>query len=185
MTSARWAVVIPSVAVVVAWRLFNADSGAPNVEIATAMALGLAYYLRDARAALAPLVGVGLADLVLGAGPVHAFTWSAWAVTGLAGWLVARRRPPGIGTSMLFGIASSTWFYVWTNAGVWFLGHGTFYPEGADGLFASLAAGLPFYRNMVVTNAFLVPAVVGVFRYLSAREYGGALTGRAALAGAQ
>jgi hypothetical protein len=162
MTARRVVVIVLSVIAVVAWRTVGATRGMPNVEIVTAVSLGMAFYLRDARAAVIPLIAVGMSDLLLGFGSIMAFTWSAWAVTALAACSVARRTPAAVGTSIVFAVSSSTWFYLWTNAGVWILGRGTAYPAGAEGLGHSLLAGLPFFRNMVVANLVLVPCAVAI-----------------------
>jgi uncharacterized membrane protein len=163
----RWwrpALAVLLVAGAVVWRLVKTDLGAPpNLELSTAAAFAAAGLLRHRLAMLVPLVVVALSDVLLGNSSVLVFTWTAWAVIGVGAWWAGRVRGGGRWLSALgFGVGSSLFFYVWTNAGVWWLGRGTFYPEGLDGLLTSLVAGLPFLRPMLVGNLVLVPLAAGL-----------------------
>ncbi len=171
----RLALVVLAAALAVVWRLVKDDLGAPpNLELSTAAALLVAGLLRHRVAALAPLAVVAASDLLLGNSAVLAFTWSAWAVIGVASLLTPRA---GAGwrryaTAVGFGLGGTLFFYLWTNLGVWWLGRGTFYPAGLDGLAASYVAGLPFVRPMLLGNLVLVPAaaaVVGLVERLERR----------------
>ena len=58
-------------------------------------------------------------------------------------------------------MASSVFFFAYTNFGVWLIGG--LYPHTLTGLVSSYAMGLPFYRTMIIGNAFIVPlAIVSV-----------------------
>jgi hypothetical protein len=164
----RWwrpALVVLAAVLAVVWRLVKDDLGAPpNLELSTAAAFLAAGLLRHRVAALVPLVVVAASDLLLGNSAVLAFTWTAWAAIGLVSLLTPRagggwrRYAAAVG----FGVGGTLLFYLWTNLGVWWLGRGTFYPAGPDGLLASYVAGLPFLRPMVLGNLVLVPAAAVV-----------------------
>ncbi|MEL7974733.1 DUF6580 family putative transport protein [Isoptericola sp. F-RaC21] len=156
----------------VVWRLVKADLGAPpNLELSTAAAFAAAGLLRHRLAMLAPLVVVALSDVLLGNSTVLVFTWTAWAAIGAGAWWAGRVRGGGRWLSALgFGVGSSLFFYLWTNAGVWWLGRGTFYPEGLDGLLASYVAGLPFLRPMLLGNLVLVPLAAGLVALVARLE---------------
>jgi len=156
------ALALGAVAVAVVWRLENHRVGfvPPNVELVTsaALVLALTFGLRWKVAALGPLAVVIISDLFIGNSKVYLFTWSAWLAIGVLAVLSKRlidrhRFLGGVG----FALVSSTWFYLWTNFGVWFLWRGTFYSADASGLISCYAAGLPFYRNMLVANLLLLP----------------------------
>lgn len=163
----RWwrpALAVLLVAGAVVWRLVKNDLGAPqNLELTTAAAFAAAGLLRHRLAMLAPLAVVAASDVLLGNSSVLVFTWTAWAVVGVGAWWAGRVRGGARFVSALgFGVAGSLFFYLWTNAGVWWIGRGTFYPQGLDGLLASYAAGLPFLRTMLLGNLVLVPLAAGV-----------------------
>jgi hypothetical protein len=163
----RWwrpAVAVLLVVAAVVWRIVKDDLGAPpNLELSTAAAFAAAALLRHRAAMLAPLVVVMVSDVVLSNSAILVFTWTAWAVIGVASWWT--RRAAG-GTRFVvalgFGVGSTLWFYLWTNLGVWLQGRGTFYPAGLDGLAASYIAGLPFLRPMLLGNLVLLPVAAGV-----------------------
>jgi hypothetical protein len=159
----RWwrpAVVVLVVLAAVAWRLLKDQLGAPpNLELSTAAAFVAAALLRNRVAALAPLAVVAASDLLLGNTSILAFTWSAWAVIGLAS-LLTRRVGSGWRRYLAaagFGVGGTALFFLWTNFGVWALGAETYYPGGWDGLSASFVAGLPFLRPQLLGNLVLVP----------------------------
>lgn len=164
----RWwrpAVAVLAVVVAVVWRLVKDDLGAPpNLELSTAAAFCAAGLLRHRVAAVAPLVVVALSDVLLGNSSVLVFTWTAWAVVGL-GALLTRRAGGGwrrYAAALGFGVGGTLVFFLWTNAGVWWLGRGAWYPAGLDGLVASYVAGLPFLRTMLLGNLVLVPLAAAV-----------------------
>jgi hypothetical protein len=163
----RWwrpAVAVLLVVAAVVWRIVKDDLGAPpNLELSTAAAFAAAALLRHRAAMLAPLVVVMVSDVVLSNSAILVFTWTAWAVIGVASWWT-RRAAGGARfvVALGFGVGSTLWFYLWTNLGVWLQGRGTFYPAGLDGLAASYVAGLPFLRPMLLGNLVLLPVAAGV-----------------------
>lgn len=181
----RWwrpATVALLMAVAIGWRLVRSDLGAPpNLELVTAAAFAGALLLRNRVAAFVPLVVAIASDLVLGNTSVLWFVWGTWAVIGLASvllprWTGGRRYVAALG----FGVGGSLFFYLTTNAGVWFLGRGRWYADGVDGLMASYVAGLPFLRTMLLGNLVLVPAAAGVVTLVERWERTHALATRPA-----
>jgi hypothetical protein len=163
----RWwrpAVAVLLVVAAIVWRVVKDDLGAPpNLELSTFAAFAAAGLLRNRFAMLAPLVVVAISDLVLTNSAILVFTWTAWAVIGVASWWTRRASGGARFVAALgFGVGSSLWFYLWTNFGVWLQGRGTFYPAGIDGLLASYVAGLPFLRPMLLGNLVLLPVAAGV-----------------------
>lgn len=165
-----WLAAAGLIATAVAWRVINHTYGiAPNLEIVTASIL-LATVFLGWRAAVAVAFGtLVLSDLLIGNSSIFVFTWSAFAVVALGG-LVLRRlreRPAALVLGAVgAGVATSVWFFVWTNFGVWLLGDGAMYPHTLAGLSQSYLMGIPFYRTMLLGNVVLVPL------YFAAAIYG-------------
>ncbi|HVQ44090.1 MAG TPA: DUF6580 family putative transport protein [Candidatus Saccharimonadia bacterium] len=163
--SATWLVAAGLIATAVVWRLVNWQySIAPNLEIVTASALVAAAFLGRRTAVVVPLAIMAVSDILIGNSNILLFTWSAFALIGLAG-LVLRRftgRPARLlAASVGMAVGGSVFFFVWTNFGVWLLGDGTLYAKTWAGLTECYVAGLPFYRTMLVGNLVLVPAYMG------------------------
>lgn len=84
------------------------------------------------------------------AGYLPTWLWYAVVCLGASGWLGRRRSVPRIATA---AVLSSTGFFLLSNGAVWL--RGNLYPHTAAGLGACYTAGLPFYRNdLVSTLAF-------------------------------
>lgn len=149
-------------AAALAWRLVNAGAMyAPNLELVTASAVAAVLLLPRSVAWTVPLLVVAASDVLIGNTRIYLFTWSAWAVTVLASYLLRRlrRRRAVVLGATIFGVGASTWFFLWTNFGVWVLSAGTFYPSTWAGLLECYTAAVPFYRTMLLGNLVLVPLV--------------------------
>ncbi len=158
------AIVVVAMIAAVVWRLINHRySVAPNLELCTAATVVAALVLRHRVAAFAPMILILATDLTIGTTSILLFTWTAWLVVGGAALGLPRlwRRwgsfGARLGVAAGFGLGASTWFFAWTNLGVWLLGRGSWYPAGIDGLGECYAAGLPFFRTMLLGNLILVP----------------------------
>lgn len=153
----------------VSWRLFNSEWViAYNLELITGVSLVAAVFLHRYFAIIVPLAAVFLSDVVMGNSQVAVYTWSAFAVIGLAGLLLRRWRGQDgkllLGTAGL-GLVSAVWFFLWTNAGVWLLSNGTYYPHGLEGLMMSYTLGLPFFRATLASGVLIAPALMAVAIY--------------------
>lgn len=163
-------VAVGLVVLAVMWRFVNSEwAVAYNLELITGVSLVAAVFLHRYFAVIVPLAAVFLSDLVIGNSQIALFTWSAFAVIGLAGLLLRRWRGQGgkllLGTAGM-GVGAAVWFFVWTNGGVWLLGDGSFYPKTWDGLLLSFTYGLPFFRTTLVSGLILAPAIMAAAIYV-------------------
>ncbi len=157
------------VAVAVMWRFVNSEwAAAYNLELITGVSLVAAVFLHRYFAVIVPLAAVFLSDVVIGNTEIALFTWSAFAVIGVAG-LVLRRWRGQDGKLLLgsagIGLGAAVWFFLWTNGGVWLMGDGSFYPKTLDGLLLSYAYGLPFFRSTLASGLILAPAIMAAAIY--------------------
>ena len=163
--SASWLVAMALVATAVAWRVINWQySVAPNLEIVTASALVAAVFLSRRAGIVVPLMIMAISDIIIGNSMILVFTWSAFALIGLAG--LALRRLSGSPAKLMLAsvgaaVGGSVFFFLYTNFGVWLLGDGTMYAKTWAGLMQCYTMGLPFYRTMLLGNLVLVPAYFG------------------------
>src|SRR5687768_3986296 len=78
----------------------------------------------------------------------HWFTWAAYAAMALTGRMLANRVTAGrFAAASLIG---TTLFFLISNFGVW-IGYAT-YPKTWQGLVMCYVAGLPLYRNSVIST---------------------------------
>jgi hypothetical protein len=111
---------------------------------------------------LATLSALALSDAVLG---FYAGVWFVYAAA-LAAVLFGRisRNRGGVGTIAAAALASSLSFFVITNFMVWATGR--LYPNTLAGLAACFAAGIPFYQNQLLGDAFYTLAIFGGYALL-------------------
>jgi hypothetical protein len=75
------------------------------------------------------------------------------------------RNRSGVGAVVAAALASSLSFFLITNFMVW--ATGALYPHTIAGLTASYVAGIPFYRNQLLGDAFYTLAMFGGYALLS------------------
>jgi hypothetical protein len=114
-------------------------------------------------AALATLSALVLSDAILGFSGDFWFVYAATLVPVLLGRLI--RNKPGVAAVGSAALASSLSFFVITNFMVW--ATGGLYPHTASGLATSFVAGIPFYQNQVLGDAFYTVALFGGYALLS------------------
>lgn len=135
-----------------------------NMTPLVAMALFGATCLSRRWGVALPLAAVVLSDLAIGLHDVIAFTWGAFALTGVVGWWL-RRQPTG-GRMVLAALGGSTLFFLVTNFGVWLVGHqGTMYPKSLEGLWTCYVAALPFFRNMLIGDLVYTLGFFGLYAW--------------------
>ena len=81
--------------------------------------------------------------------PAYVVTWLWYGAVCLLGSTTLRRGHGALRVGAA-ALASSTGLFLLSNGAVW-LG-GTMYPRSAAGLFAAYEAGLPFYRNDLLST---------------------------------
>jgi hypothetical protein len=147
----------------------------PNMTPIAAMALfGGVYFTNRKIAFLVPLAAMYLSDLALGFfvydfgwfHPFMPFVYASFAVTVCLGLLIRRRL-----TLLTVGgaaLTSSVLFFIVTNFGVWLVDN--LYLKTIAGLLSCYVAGIPFFRNTLMGNAFYTLVLFGGFalaqRYL-------------------
>ena len=159
MSKLRFAALVTLILAATASRLIPHP---PDFTPITAIALfGGAYFSKKWLSFLVPLASLVLSDLVLGhfAGP---YVYGSFALIVCIGFLLRRRRrkPLAIGFAAL---ASSILFFVFANFGVWL--SGLLYPRTMAGLAACYIAAIPFFRNMVLGDAFYTSVLFGGFAF--------------------
>lgn len=154
-------------------RIFLLDL--PNVETLTVSALLAGSLLGGLYSVLVPFSIVVLTDFYIGNNLILLFTWSAWMVIGIFGWLLRKKKAPSFkfaGQLTGMGIVAVLFFYVYTNFGVWLLWD--LYPHTLAGLIQSYIMALPFLKMSLLGNLIIVPLVSGaallIWKYGMAAE---------------
>jgi Family of unknown function (DUF6580) len=101
-------------------------------------------------------------------------TWAWYAGMVLLGGLLAKNA-----SALRVGAASltaSVSFYAVSNFAVWAVWN--MYPKTASGLATCYVAGLPFFRNAVVSDLFFVAMFFGIGYLVSHRQEEGITVGR-------
>lgn len=99
-----------------------------------------------------------------------------WVLTGNLEWAFYRSQPftylgyisivsfglflrqnKSIAKVSAVGLAGPVSFFLISNFGVWAMGQGILYPKTFDGLITCYAAGLPFFRNSLISMAVFLP----------------------------
>ena len=130
------------------------------------MAIGLFAGSKAARAsigALATLLALLLSDAVLGFYSGFWYVYAAALVPVAIGRFMRERR--GAGAIATAAAASSLSFFLITNFMVW--ATSAWYPHTLTGLSACYIAGLPFYQNQVMGDAFYTVAIFGGYEVIS------------------
>lgn len=140
----------------------------PNFSAVGAVALfGGFCFSRVWRAVVAIALAMVVSDIFFGfyEWPVMATVYGSMAIAGLMGRALRRGdagQPMGWSRPLVVAGASlmvSIQFFLLTNAGVVLAG---WYPVSADGLLASYAAGLPFFRFTVVGDLLFAQTLFGM-----------------------
>ena len=129
------------------------------------MAIGLfagSHARKASTGVLATLFALVLSDAVLGFYPGFWYVYAAALIPVLLGRLIRNRS--GAGAIAAAAIASSLSFFLITNFMVWAADR--LYPHTIGGLSACYVAGIPFYRNQVLGDAFYTLAIFGGYAVL-------------------
>lgn len=135
-----------------------------------ALALFSGSYLPKRSALWLPLLAMIASDAIIGFyGITMLYVYGSFGLTGLIGmWLKYHRSARLVVTASL---VSSVLFFLITNAGVW-LDPLSGYAPGLNGLWASYAAGLPFFRGTLLGDLTYTSIFFGGYelaKYLAIR----------------
>lgn len=159
------------IAVAIGWRIVNFNYHiAPNLEIVTAVSVLAAVTLGFRAAIIVPITTMIVSDLIIGNSSIYIATWSSFAIIGASAVLLKKlnQKPKAqILYSVGFAAASSFFFFIVTNFGVWAQG---WYPATFAGLVDSYTMAIPFYRTMLIGNLILVPSTIAVWQVVRAHQ---------------
>ena len=109
----------------------------------------------------APLATIILSDCWLGFHATIPFTWGSVIVISLLGLWV--RQQAGWRRMIVGSLLASTLFFAITNFGVWWVGHGQWYPRTWAGLAECYAAAIPFYRQALLGDLAYAGILFGAY----------------------
>ena len=112
---------------------------------------------------LATLLALALSDAVMGFYSGFWYVYAASLIPVLLGRVIRNRS--GVVVITAAALASSVSFFLITNFMVWAIG--SLYPHTLGGLAASYVAGIPFYQNQLLGDAFYTLAIFGGYAYLT------------------
>ena len=131
-----------------------------NIEFVTAASLLAGSFLGLFWSITVPLVSMAISDLIIGNTLIFLFTWSAYLIIGILGFIFLRSSKGIVSQTIkatFTGVLASFVFFLWTNFGVWLLDSFGMYSDGLSGLIESYIFGLPFLKMNLLGNLFLVP----------------------------
>ena len=107
-----------------------------------------------------PLAALFASDAFLGFYPGWAFNYICFAGILFLGQFLSG----SLGSFIGGGLAAALGFFIVSNAGVW--AFTDLYAKSLDGLILALEAGLPFFRNTLISTLFYSVLVYFAQRYL-------------------
>lgn len=140
-----------------------------NIEFVTTAAILAGHFLGVRWGIFVPLAIMVITDSLLGNSSIFLFTWSAYVIIGVMGYVGKKFQIPNskfqryslnslpILKSAGLGIGASVFFFLWTNFGVWMLDSWGMYPKTLMGLLQSYYFGIPFFQANLLGNLFFVP----------------------------
>jgi hypothetical protein len=132
----------------------------PNIETIMVVSLLAGVLLGGPWTLIVGLSTIAITDAAIGNTSILLYTWSAWAVMGVFGWMLRNRTKNARRLSLELtgmGILGTLFFFLWSNFGVWQIGG--LYPATFDGLVQSYVAALPFLRMHMISTLLIVPTV--------------------------
>lgn len=130
----------------------------PNLEVVTSFSLIAGVMLGGIFTFVVPLSIIAVTDMYLGNTVILVFTWSAFAIIGVFGFLLKKRKSFNfrfLGEMTGMGIISSLFFYLYTNFGWWLLTG--MYSHTLQGLIQCYIMGLPFLKTNLLGNLLFIP----------------------------
>lgn len=140
----------------------------PNVETVTVTALLAGSMLGGIYAIAVGISVMALSDMVIGNDIILIFTWSAFAIIGLAGIILKKQSKVSLRYVLSMtgmGVLASFFFYLYTNFGVWLLWP-QMYAHTWQGLIQCYVMGLPFLKYNLLGNLVIVPLATAVIVFV-------------------
>ncbi|HEV8416814.1 MAG TPA: DUF6580 family putative transport protein [Bryobacteraceae bacterium] len=129
------------------------------------MAIGLfagTYARKTSVGIFATMSALALSDAVMGFYSGFWYVYGAMLIPVLLGRVIRNRS--GVGAIVATALASSLSFFLITNFMVWATSQ--LYPRTVAGLTESYVAGIPFYQNQLLGDAFYTFAMFGGYALL-------------------
>ncbi len=135
----------------------------------TAIALFGGAYLDRRLAFIVPLLAMLISDAFIGFYSGFYWVYGAFIVIGFIGLWLRNKMDEPAGKKILFigssALVSSVIFFLITNFA--FLYPPTMYPHTFDGIIASYAAGIPFFRNTLAGDLIYTAMMFGVYELVT------------------
>lgn len=117
----------------------------PNFSPVIAFALLSGLIWKDRKSIVVPFAVVVLSDLIIGVSDVAFFVWSSILLIGLFSRFIRKNIWAVCG----YSLASSVFYFILTNLGVWLMG---WYPYTLWGLHTCYLRAIPFFRAQIVST---------------------------------
>ena len=160
--------------------LIDGESVLPNFTAVGAIAILGAVYLTGIKKWLFPLGVLWASDLILNNVIYHQYfdhfqvfgeIW-VYISIGLIGLLAIRIMKKKTWTRLaITSILAGVLFYLITNFGVW-LNSSSPYPKDINGLVQCYEAGIPFFRNTLISNLLFSFALFGIYETIAKKASG-------------
>lgn len=145
-----------------------------NIEFVTTAALLSGAYLGMGWSIGVPVISMVISDLIIGNSNIFIFTWSAYMIIGISGFLLQKFKIKSqklmIARATGLGVLSAVFFFLWTNFGVWLLDSFGMYPKTIEGLMNAFLLGLPFLQLNLIGNLIFIPVSFFLFDYAFAQK---------------
>ena len=136
-----------------------------NFTAVGALAIFAGAQFSDKRLAfIMPLAAMAVSDLFIGNG-FSLIVYLGFSIMVACGFLL--RKKVNVSNVVLASFISASVFYLFTNFAFFY--PASLYPHNISGILTSYAAGLPFFRNMLIGNIVFSAVLFSSFYLLSKR----------------
>lgn len=158
--------------------ILDGESVLPNFSAVGAVAIFGAFYFKGALRFVAPLAILWLSDIILNNAVYGQYydsfqyfgsmaVYSAFIVCGLIAYRMMQR--PSWLRLFSTSIATGIIFFLITNAASWYANPA--YPQTISGLMMSYEAGIPFFRNTILSNLVFSFVFFGIYEFVATRTF--------------
>lgn len=146
----------------------------PNFELVTTAMILASFYFGRKESFWLTFAIIAISDRLIGNSSIFLFTWTGFLIPALFSnkfiqkflnlkSIILNRKSKlfkkvfTISTLAATGLFANTFFFLWTNFGVWFLDSFNMYPDTLRGLIMSYINGLPFLKYQVTGSLLFIP----------------------------